>query len=292
MKNRSHIPLAKPFLGKEEEEAASAVVRSGWLVQGPKVKELERMLEDRFSAYAVAVNSCSTALLLVGEVADLEALDVGVPSYTFVATVNAVLHSGATPVFMEIDESLNVDPNAPRPSLDTMIAVHQVGLPLDTRAFRSVGDTIIEDAACAFGAKLDGREIGFEGGITPHTLATCFSVHASKSIVAGEGGLVVTRHKDFAEQLRVLRDHGASISADERVKNGRYVEEEYVECGYNGRMTDIAAAIAIEQRYLGSTKGSCSPVLQAPKRTLPRPKRAERRCSCLPALHHTRTRRF
>ena len=254
------IPLSRPWLDDGEKEAVLRVVNSGWLVQGAEVERLEDIMSERLEAHAVAVSSGSMALIL-----SLQALEnqrryvshIIAPSYTFIATVSAILHVSAHPVLADIDKrTYNLDANVlpvrdnGGASIDGIIAVHQVGLPCDVPAVarRVPNAFIIEDAACAFGARVNGKEIGFGGGLVPATVAVCFSFHASKSIVAGEGGLVVMRDNAMAKEIRMLRDHGATVSADKRVgADGSYLEEVYARVGWNARMTDLCAAVAIEQ---------------------------------------------
>ena len=246
------IPVNRPFFGPEEEQAAVAVLRSGWVTQGPRVAEFERA----FAAYlgqreAIAVSSCTTGLHLV-----LHALGVGpgdeviVPSLSFIATANAVSHTGATPVFADVDlATYNLSPASAEaalsPQTKAVLVVHQVGLPADLESFRALaaraGAALVEDAACAIGSRAGGRLVGSESH------AAVFSFHPRKLVTTGEGGMIVTRDPDLAGRLRSLRHHGVSVSDHARHAAPAVVVESYREVGFNYRMTDLQAAIGLAQ---------------------------------------------
>ena len=199
---------------------------------------------------AVATSSCTTALHLALMVAGVEPGDeVICPSYTFIATCNAVLYAQATPIFAEIDrDTWNLDPAdvARRMTARTkaIIVVHQFGLPAPISAFERIarpGVTIIEDAACVVGGTYDGRPVGSRGS------PACFSFHPRKTISTGEGGMLTTDDPDLAERVRQLRSFSASVSDRARHEAGGIVFEEYRELGYNYRLSDIQAAVGIEQ---------------------------------------------
>ena len=245
------IPLTRPEFGDEEARAVAGVLRSGWVVQGPKVAEFERLVASRLgAAHAVATTSCTTALHLAFVAGGIGPGDeVICPSYSFIASANAIVHAGATPVFAEIDDDTwNLDPAdvAGRVTSKTkaILAVHQVGLAADLDELRAAAPhdvAVIEDAACAIGALYKGRPIGSHGNVS------CFSFHPRKTISLGEGGMLLTDEAGVAEHVRTLRSHGASVSDLDRHLAQGLVYEEYRELGYNYRMTDIQAAIGIEQ---------------------------------------------
>jgi dTDP-4-amino-4,6-dideoxygalactose transaminase len=246
------IPVSRPFFGTEEEQAAVAVLRSGWVTQGPRVAEFEGEFARRVGQpEAVAVSSCTTGLHLVFRALGLGPGDeVVVPSLSFIATANAVAHTGATPVFADVDvTSYNLDPTSAGRALSrrtkAILLVHQVGLPADVKAFRRLarraGVRLLEDAACAIGSELDGRPVGADADVA------VFSFHPRKLVTTGEGGMIVTRSRRLAAQLRSLRHHGVSVSDFVRHRADRVVIESYREIGFNYRMTDLQAAVGVVQ---------------------------------------------
>ncbi len=246
------IPITKPFLGPEEEQAAVAAIRSGWVTQGPKVAQFERAVADYCgAAHAVAVSNCTSALHLALVVAGVGPGDeVICPSMSFIATANSIRYTGATPVFAEVNpQTYNLDPHAAEaaitPRTKAMLVVHQIGLPAELDRFYALaarrGLKIVEDAACAIGSRYRGRPIGGHGELA------CFSFHPRKVITTGEGGMITTSRADYADRLRLMRQHGMSISDTQRHSAPKVVIENYVCVGYNYRTTDIQAAIGLEQ---------------------------------------------
>ena len=245
------IPLTRPEFGDEEARAVAGVLKSGWVVQGPKVGEFETLVASRLgAAHGVATTSCTTALHLAFVARGIGPGDeVICPSYSFIASANAIVHAGATPVFADIDDNTwNLDPadvsRQVTSKTKAVLAVHQVGLAADLDSLRAaVPDRVdvIEDAACAIGSLYKGRPIGSHGNVS------CFSFHPRKTISLGEGGMLLTDDAALADHLRTLRSHGASVSDLDRHRAQGLVYEEYRELGYNYRMTDIQAAIGIEQ---------------------------------------------
>ncbi|MEW5693350.1 MAG: DegT/DnrJ/EryC1/StrS family aminotransferase [Candidatus Hydrogenedentota bacterium] len=249
MKN---IPIIKPFFNKKEETSVCRVLRSGWVTQGTKVAEFEKRFCEFIDAkYAIAVSSCTTALHLALIVNQIDRDDeVILPSLTFIATANVVLYCGAKPVFVDIDwRTFNIDSdkieNSISPNTKAIIVVHQMGLPADMDRIYKIAEKhklkVIEDAACAIGSKYKGRFIGADS-----TLA-CFSFHPRKLLTMGEGGMITTNNKKYEKYIRLLRHQGMSVSDIKRHSSNKVIFEKYNIVGYNYRLTDLQAAIGIEQ---------------------------------------------
>jgi perosamine synthetase len=246
------ISFSRPCFGEAEAEAAAAVVRSGWVVGGPRLAEFERRFAQLCGAeHAVGVSSWTTGAFLV-----LHAWDIGpgdeviVPSLTFIASVNVIRHAGAIPVFAEIDPvTYNVDPAdvARRITSRTRVImpVDQLGLPCDIDAIGSLarrhGLRVLDDAACAIGSRSHGRPVGALADVS------VFSLHARKVVTTAEGGMITTDDATLAERLRRLRQQGMSLSDYARHGGPPTQLESYPEIGYNHRITDIQAAIGLAQ---------------------------------------------
>ena len=251
IKIKRNIPISLPSIGLEEWEAVKEPIMSGWITQGPMVKTFEDMFADRHNVkHALAVSNCTTALHLA-----LLAIGIGpgdeviLPAFTWVSTANAVVYCGAVPVFADIDPvsfNINVNKIAEKITSKTkaIIPVHLFGLCADVDQIKRIAPhlKIVEDGACAAGAALDGSAAGSLGDIG------CFSFHPRKSITTGEGGMITTNNDEFAASMNKLRNHGASVSEEQRHKGSRpYILPEFDVVGYNYRMTDIQGAIGIGQ---------------------------------------------
>lgn len=250
---RMSIPITKPFIGPEELAAVQRPLETGWLVQGPYVKEFE----DKFGRFvganhSVATTSCTTALHLAVAALGLRPGDeVLVPAFTWVATANVVEYMGARPVFVDIDiTTFNLDvarlEDAITPKTVGIIPVHLFGLAADLDPIMEIarrrGLWTIEDAACGFGAWYRNEHVGTFGDLG------CFSFHPRKSITTGEGGMITTARDDLAAMVRSLRDHGASRSDLQRhTQAAGYLLADYDLLGYNFRMTDLQGAIGTVQ---------------------------------------------
>jgi dTDP-4-amino-4,6-dideoxygalactose transaminase/carbamoylphosphate synthase large subunit len=246
------IPVMRPWLGQEEAEAAAEAITSGWIAQGPRVARFETAFAEAIGAdHAVALSSCTVALHLALIVAGVGPGDeVVVPSLSFIATANAVRYVGAQPVFADVDEAtLNLVPRTVEPHLTertrAVILVDQGGIPADLDAMRALceprGIVVVEDAACATGSVYRNRPVGSAAWLA------AFSFHPRKLLTTGEGGMLVTSDAHIAERARRLREHGMSVSAAQRHASRQPVIEEYLETGYNYRMTDIQAAVGLVQ---------------------------------------------
>lgn len=246
------INVMKPWLGDEEARALADVVASGWVAQGPKVKEFEsRFAESQGVRHGVATSSCTTALHLALVVAGIgPGDDVVVPSLSFIATANAVTYVGARPVFCDVDPvtgNVTAETIHAALTLDTraVIVVDQGGVPLDMDPIRRLCNrheiTVIEDAACAVGATYRGRPVGVGADVA------VWSFHPRKILTTGEGGMLTTNRADWAARARTLREHSMSVSAADRHGSLLAPAENYLEVGFNYRMTDLQAAVGIVQ---------------------------------------------
>ncbi|MFP5394118.1 MAG: DegT/DnrJ/EryC1/StrS family aminotransferase, partial [Gammaproteobacteria bacterium] len=249
------LPFALPDIGDEEIAAVIECLRSGWVTTGPKA----RQFEQDFAAYlgggvqAIAVNSATAGLHLA-----LEALGIGpgdeviVPTLTFTATAEVVRYLGAQPVLVDVDEhTLNLDPAAVEtaigPRTRAIIAVHYAGLACDMDRLLALaarhGLKVVEDAAHAFPTRYRGQLVG-----TLASDVTVFSFYANKTMTTGEGGMLVTRNAQVAARAKIMRLHGISQDAF-----ARYTSRtpawfyEVVAAGFKYNLTDLAAALGIEQ---------------------------------------------
>lgn len=248
-----NIPIARTNLTETDIQSVLEPLRSGWLVQGPKVREFEeKWCAFTGADHSIAVTSCTTALHL-----SLAALGFGpgdeaiVPAFTWIATANVVEHLGGTVVFCDIDPAtFNLDvaqlEEKVTPRTKAILAVHLFGLSADMDPINEIarrhGLWVVEDAACGFGARYHGKHVG--------TLADtgCFSFHPRKAITTGEGGMITTDDARLAEKLRRLRDHGAAVSDLQRHLGPRpYLLADHPDAGFNQRMTDIQGALGSAQ---------------------------------------------
>jgi dTDP-4-amino-4,6-dideoxygalactose transaminase len=246
------IAISLPSTGDDEWQAVREPLMSGWLTQGPKVAAFEKAFAQRHQVkYAFAVTSCTTGLHLA-----LAGLDIGpgdeviVPAFTWVASANAVLYCGATPVFVDVERetfNLNVKQVAGKITNRTkaIIAVHLFGRCADIDSLSGVlpeNVAIVEDAACAAGSDWKGRPAGSLGKVA------AFSFHPRKSVTTGEGGMVTTNDSELAERMDRMRNHGAGISEEQRHSGPKpYLLPDFDLIGYNYRMTDMQGAVGLVQ---------------------------------------------
>ena len=228
------------------------MLRSGWVAQGPKVAAFETAFAEAMQAsYAVATSSCTTALHLAMLVTEIGPGDeVVVPSFSFIATTNAVVYVGATPVFADVDLTTgNLTAETVGAVLTertrAVVVVDQGGVPVDLDAIRALCDpqgiTVIEDAACGAGSTYRGRPVGAGAEIA------AWSFHPRKILTTGEGGMLTTSRQDWADRARRLREHAMTVSAADRHTAVLAPAESYAEVGYNFRMTDLQAAVGLVQ---------------------------------------------
>ncbi|MBX2955245.1 MAG: DegT/DnrJ/EryC1/StrS family aminotransferase [Cyclobacteriaceae bacterium] len=246
-----NIPISLPVTGEEEWLAVREPLMSGWLTSGPKVREFEQLFAERHHVkHAIAVTSATTALHLALVALDVKPGDeVIVPAFTWVSTANVVLYCGATVVFVDIDPAtfnISIDDLKKKISNRTkaIIPVHLFGLCADMDRIKEMahGIPLIEDAACAAGAAYKGKPAGSLGDIG------CFSFHPRKSVTTGEGGMVTTNNDQLAEKISMLRNHGASVSEEQRHHGPRpYILPDFNLMGFNYRMTDLQGAVGVVQ---------------------------------------------
>jgi len=233
------IPIAKPIIGNEEIEALHEVIESGYLVQGPRVQELEKHFANLCGAeHAVATSSGTTALhlaLLANQIGSSD--EVITSPFSFIASANCMLYVGARPVFVDIEpDYFTIDPKKIEERITdktrAILPIHIFGQACDMDAIVDIAKrhnlAIIEDACQAHGATYKNQPIGSYG-------TACFSLYATKNITTIEGGMIVTNDAQVAERTRMLRNHGCCKTY------------EHVFLGYNMRMTDLAAAIGLVQ---------------------------------------------
>ena len=246
------IPLFNVNFDEREARAAYETIQSGWISTGPKNEQLERLFVDTWKVgYAVSMTNCTSALHVCCMVCGLGPGDeVLVPSLTFAASVNCIRYVGATPVFCDIvgSKHVNIDPKEIEknitPKTKAIVVVHMAGFPAMMDEILEIahihGLKVIEDACHGPLSEYQGKMLG--------TLGDCaaFSFFSNKNISTGEGGMFVTNNEDMAKKARLLRSHGMTTMSYQRA-SGHATTYDILELGYNYRMDDIRAAIAIEQ---------------------------------------------
>lgn len=246
------LPFHRPSIGDEEIQEVIATLKSGWITTGPRTKLFEERFRDYIGCqHAIAVNSCTAGLHLALLAAGIGPGDEVITTpYTFAATGEVIIQTGARPVFVDIEaDSLNIDPVAIERAITAktkaIIPVHIAGLPCRMTEIMALAEqhrlVVIEDAAHAFAAEYRGRKIGNIGHIT------AFSFYATKNLTTGEGGMVTTNDPEYAEKIRLLSLHGLSKDAWKRYSAEGSWYYEIVYAGYKYNMSDIQAALGLQQ---------------------------------------------
>lgn len=251
-RRRDFLIFGRPDLQQAEIEEVVATLRSGWIGTGPRVGHFEQSFREYVGAkHALAVNSCTAALHL-----SLLALGIGpgdeviTTPMTFASTANVVLHTGARPIFVDIDrKTLNIDPALIEatitPRTKALLPIHFAGRPCDMAAILDIADRhnlfVIEDAAHAVGACYLGQKIGTLGDLT------AFSFYVTKNVVTGEGGMVTTSNEEWANLIKIMGLHGLSKDAWKRYSDEGYQHYEVIQPGFKYNMMDIQAAMGLHQ---------------------------------------------
>ncbi len=246
------LPFALPHITQAEIDEVVDTLRSGWLTTGPKTKRFEREFAQRVGApHALAVNSATAAMHLALDAIGLQPGDeVIVPVYTFTATAEVVVYFRARPVLVDVDPvTCNIDSAQLEKHITArtraIMVVHIAGLPAEMDAIHALAKAyslpVIEDAAHAFPAKYKGRTIGALSDFT------AFSFYVTKSLATGEGGMLTTAHSEYAERIAMMTLHGISRDAWKRYTSEGSWYYEVLHAGYKYNMTDIAAAIGLQQ---------------------------------------------
>lgn len=247
-----NIPLFKLNFDEKEANAAAETIKSGWISTGPKCEELEQMFVKMFNVnYAVSMSNCTDALHLCCLVCGIAPGDeVLCPSLTFAASANCIRYVGATPVFCDIvgPEHINIDPADIERKITSktkaIVVVHMGGFPAKMDEIMEIAKRhnlkVIEDACHGPLSEYKGKKLG--------TIGDCaaFSFFSNKNISTGEGGMFITNNKEMAEKARLLRSHGMTTMSYQRA-SGHATAYDIIELGYNFRLDDIRASIAIEQ---------------------------------------------
>jgi dTDP-4-amino-4,6-dideoxygalactose transaminase len=248
------LVYGSPLIGDEEKREVLHCLEAGWLGTGPKVAQLEAEFRDyKQASYAVAVNSCTAALHLSMIAAGVGPKDEVITTpLTFCATVNAIIHTGAQPVLVDVDPlTFNIDPRQLEVKITertkAILPVHFGGRACDMDALVAIAERqgllLIEDCAHAIETLYKGKHVGTFGNFG------CFSFYVTKNMITGEGGMIVTPDEKLADRLKILALHGMSKDAWRRFSDQAYKHYYVVECGYKYNMMDIQAAIGIHQLH-------------------------------------------
>lgn len=244
------IPLCIANIDKNELNAISEVLKSGWLTDGPKNKEFEEIFAKYIGTkYALSLNSCTSALQLALEALNIKG-EVIVPSFTFVASANAIVRAGAKPVFAEIDyDTCNIDPKDIEKKItkktQAIMVVHFGGQSCNMDAILKIAKKyklkVIEDSAETIGGEFKNKKTGSFGDIG------CFSFYPTKNITTGEGGMITTNDEKLFKNIKTLAGHGIPKNVSQRQKEQKPWYRAAIMAGYNYRLSNILATIGVEQ---------------------------------------------
>jgi dTDP-4-amino-4,6-dideoxygalactose transaminase len=248
----SKVPFFRPWITNDDKVAVERALDATILTAGPKLEEFERLFAKFTGArYAAGVSNATTALHLSLKAAGIGKGDeVIVPDMTFVATANAVIHCGATPVLADIEkDDLNISVNSIKKKITkktrAILPVHFAGKICNIKEIKKIAKSnnllLIEDCAHAIGARLEGRHVGTFG------YAGCFSFYPTKNITTIEGGMVITNSKKIVDYVKTARSHGMTRTLSQRYSNGKPWDYDIVEPGYNFRLDEIRASLGINQ---------------------------------------------
>jgi len=249
---KEFLVFGAPLIEQDEIDEVVATLKSGWIGTGPKVARFEQMFaEYKGCTHAIAVSSCTAALHLSMLAIGIEPGDeVIVPTMTFGATANAVIHAGGRPVLVDCERyTMNIDPEDIKRKITSrtkaIIPVHFAGRPCDMDKIMEIAREhdlkVVEDCAHAIETEYHGRKAGTFGDLG------CFSFYVTKNIITGEGGMVITENEEYANRIKVLALHGMTKDAWKRFSYEGYKHYQYVYCGYKYNMTDIQASLGIHQ---------------------------------------------
>jgi dTDP-4-amino-4,6-dideoxygalactose transaminase len=247
-----HVPFYRPSIGKEEIAELIDTIKGGWVTTGKKTHLFESKIAGYVGAeHAVALNSCTAGLHLLLQAAGIGPGDEVVTTpYTFVSTAEAILYTGATPVFCDIDyRTLNIDAESAAEKITrktkALLPVHIAGLPIRFDGFlrlaRDCRVKLFDDAAHALGAEYKGKKVGAIGD------GSAFSFYATKNLTTGEGGMVTTHHKRLADKIRLLSLHAMSKGAWKRYAKGGGWRYDLLDLGYKYNLSDVAASLGLAQ---------------------------------------------
>jgi dTDP-4-amino-4,6-dideoxygalactose transaminase len=248
----TYLTFGAPYIGEEEIREVEATLRSGWIGTGPRVARFEEEFRSYLGArHAVATNSGSSALHLSLLMAGIGPGDeVITTAHTFCATINAIIHTGARPVLVDVDRrTQNIDPARVTAAITNktraILPVHFAGLPCDMDTLIDItkgrGIHLISDCAHAVEAEAGGIKVGALGD------ATCFSFYVTKNITTIEGGMICTPHEEWAKKAKIYALHGLTADAWKRFSDDGFKQYEVTVPGFKYNMTDVEAAVGIKQ---------------------------------------------